>query len=556
MKNRHILISYIFLFLTIVILFLFGYLLYKRQQRIEQASAQIYDDVMRVAIDVPTPEQNVVERVVTSSQLWRPIQEKVENTVVQIFSQIAELDLLQPYKTPKQGTSSGSGFFINADGDIITNAHVIDQASAIWIQIPALGKRVLDVEVLGVSPERDLALLRLTPDSLQQIKDELGTVPYLKIGDSDKVLRSDEVLALGYPLGQQSLKSTTGVVSGFEHRWIQTSAPINPGNSGGPLLNTQGEVVGVNNANIPGAQNVGYAIPISQLEIILPDLYKVKLLRKPFLGIVFNNATDALTEYLGNPAPGGAYIVEVVSNSTLDKAGVKRGDMLYEINNHRLDIFGEMRVPWSEDKVSLIDYVSRISIGEEIKLVVYRNGERKELKAIFEQAESQGVSEFYPGYEELDYEVFGGMVITPLTINHLQLLGSHAPGLAKYMDMKNRNEPTLIITHIFPSSHLYRSRAVAVGSTIHEVNGIKVSNLHEFRNALQQKGDNKFFTMRLSDNVARRSENVIVALEWDKLIEQEPKLAHDYRYPMTNTTKELLAAAQANKALQKATKTA
>src|SRR5690606_31236739 len=122
------------------------------------------------------------------------------------------------------------------------------------------------------------------------------------------------------------------------------------------------------------------------------------LLRKPFLGIVFNNATDALTEYLGNPAPGGAYIVEVVSNSTLDKAGVKRGDMLYEINNHRLDIFGEMRVPWSEDKVSLIDYVSRISIGEEIKLVVYRNGERKELKAIFEQAESQGVSEFYPGY--------------------------------------------------------------------------------------------------------------------------------------------------------------
>ena len=90
----------------------------------------------------------------------------------------------------------------------------------------------------------------------------------------------------------------------------------------------------------------------------------MKLLRKPFLGVLFNNATDSLTEYLGNPQPGGCYVVEVVPGSTLDKAGIKRGDMIYEINGNRLDIFGEMNVPWAEDKVSLVDYVRAFRLGK------------------------------------------------------------------------------------------------------------------------------------------------------------------------------------------------
>lgn len=526
------------------------YNLYKRQQSIEQACAQICDDVS-IAIDhEAVVKENIIERVVSSTQLWRPIQERVADTVVQIFSQIAEFDLLQPYKTPTQGTSCGSGFFINAEGDLLTNAHVVDQATSIWIQIPSLGKRILDVEIVGVSPERDIALLRLTQDSKKIVTDELGSIPFLSFGDSDKVRRSDEVMALGYPLSQQSVKSTTGVVSGHENRWIQTSAALNPGNSGGPLLNSQGQIVGVNNANVPGAQNVGYAIPGNEVQTIVPDLYKTKLLRKPFLGIVFNNATDALTDYLGNPAPGGAYVVEVVKGSTLDKAGIQRGDMIYKMNDYKLDIFGEMRVPWSEDKISLIDYVSRLTIGQDINLVVYRHGERKEVIAKFEETQMPAVSEVYPGYETVDYEVFGGLVVTQLSLNHLQLLGSRAPGLAKYMNMKKRSEPALIITHIFPSSYAYRSRAVAVGNTIHEVNGIPVKTLTEYRAALKQSAKDPYWVLRFADNVARRSENVIVALPWHQLTEQEPLLARDYRYPMTQTARELVEAAQANKQLQ------
>lgn len=549
MRHRSIAVASLF----VIILALVSLLLYKgvaRYQHIEAMYQELSDKINAGNYAKSNQTQQVVERIISSAQLWRPIQENVADTVVQIFSQVAEIDLLQPYKTPSQGTSSGSGFFINAEGDIVTNAHVIDQAKALWIQIPSLGKRIIDVEVVGVSPERDIALLRVTEKSKEIIRKELGTIPWLTLGDSDILRRSDEVMGLGYPLGQQSLKSTTGVISGYENHWIQTSAPLNPGSSGGPLLNGQGSVIGINNAGIVKAQNVGYAIPINEVKTILPDLYKVKLLRKPFLGIIFNNATDELTDYLGNPQPGGAYVVEVVKDSTLEKAGVLRGDMIYEMNGHRLDIFGEMRVPWSEDKISLIEYVTRLTIDQDIMLVVYRNGERKEIRAKFQQTENSVISEIYPGYQEVDYEVFGGMVVMPLSLNHLQLLGARAPGLAKYMDVQQRATATLILTHIFPSSHVYRSRAVAVGSTIQSVNGIDVTTLEEYRAALKKSAQGKYLVLRLSDNVARRSDNVIIALEWNKLIDQEVQLSRDYRYPMTSMAQELVEAAHANKVVQ------
>jgi serine protease Do len=338
----------------------------------------------------------VIEKIVTKTEMWRPIQEKVRDTVVQVFSQIVRFDLLQPYKTPAQSSACGSAFFINADGDLITNAHVINQAQAVWIQIPSLGKRIVDVNVVGLSVERDIALLRLSPQDREYLKTKLGgAIPFLSFGDSDKVRRADEVMALGYPLGQQSLKSTTGVISGREHTYFQFSAAINPGNSGGPLLNTHGDVIGINSAGILEAQNVAYMIPINDVNIILPDLYTTKLVRKPFLGILFNNATETLTEFLGNPHPGGCYIVEIVKNSTLWKAGVKTGDMLYEINGHKVDEFGEMSVPWGEDKISIMDYVGRLSVGDDVHLVIYRKGKRMRISVKFDQTQLPGIHRIY-----------------------------------------------------------------------------------------------------------------------------------------------------------------
>src|SRR5699024_2260068 len=122
----------------------------------------------------------------------------------------------------------------------------------------------------------------------------------------------------------------------------------------------------------------------------------------------------------------------------LDKAGVKRGDMIYQLNGHKIDVYGEMNVPWSEDKISIVDYVSRLSIGQDVSLVLYRNGTRKEVTVTFGQIDDMAIRTVYPGLEPIDYEVLCGMVVMPLTINHIQLLAPAATGLARYAEMKYR----------------------------------------------------------------------------------------------------------------------
>ena len=511
---------------------------YQYQIMLKSMLARIPNESFAQVNEPKTPK--VVEKIVGKSNAWRPVQEAVKDTVVQVFSNVAEFDFKQPYKTPRQYTSTGSGFFVNEDGDLITNFHVIDQARAIWIQIPSLGKRIVDVEVVGVSPDRDIALLRLTKKGKDVIQRELGKVPHLALGNSDFIRRSDEVMALGYPLGQQSLKSTTGVISGREGNLIQMSAAINPGNSGGPLLNVNGEVVGINTAAVMNAQNVGYIIPINELRVVLPDLYKVRLLRKPFLGVLFTNATESLTEYLGNPLPGGCYVTEVIKNSTLQNAGVKRGDMIYEINGHKIDVYGDMSVVWSEDKISLVDYVSRLSIGQDVNLLVYRNGERKEITIKFSQAQLPAVHKVYPGFEEMDYEVFGGMVVMPLTMNHVYQFSKTAPGLIRFTEMKNQAEPALIVTHIFPTSQLYRTRTLMPGATLNEVNGVKVTTLEEFRSAITNVKDGKL-TILASDQVARASDNVLIVLPFDNVLQEQTVLAMDYKFPISTHVREILA---------------
>jgi serine protease Do len=511
----------------------------ERQRSVETSLRDLEKAFVTRHTTLAADETQVVERVISSSQLWRPVQEKVKDTVVQVFSQIVEFDYLQPYRVPSQGQAYGSGFFINDQGDLLTNAHVVDQAKSVWIQIPTLGKRILDVEVVGVSPERDIALLRVKPADLAVIKSVLGAVPYLPLGDSDDIHRSDEVMALGYPLGQQSLKSTTGVISGREHNFIQMSAAINPGNSGGPLLNSTGQVIGINSAAITNAQNVGYMIPINDAKLVLSDLYKGGLLRKPFLGLLFSNASDYLTEYLGNPAPGGCYVVEVVHDSPLERAGVKRGDMVYEVNGCPIDIFGEMSVSWTEDKISIVDFVSRLLTGEKIELVVYRKGKRKTFSVAFDQTSLPTVRKVYPGYEEIDYEIFGGMVIMQLSLNHIHGLSESVPGLAKYADLSTQSKSILLVTHIFPTSHVARLRSLAVGSTLHEVNNKEVCTLDDFRKAVRAGSGEKFFTMRVSDNVARVTDNIFISLPYQKIAEQEAELVRDYKCPLTPLSKEI-----------------
>ncbi|MBY0109518.1 MAG: trypsin-like peptidase domain-containing protein [Candidatus Babeliaceae bacterium] len=483
---------------------------------------------------------------------WSDIQPKVKDTVVQVWVQKIDFNWLEPYKTPQQGLSTGSGFFIDEKGSFITNFHVVNGSVAVEVQIPSMGKQRLLSKVIALNPDRDLALVRLTQESLERVKDTLGFIPYLRFGNSDTVRRSDEIMTLGYPLGQQSLKSTTGVVSGREHidghYMIQISAPINPGNSGGPSVDQDAQVVGVNTAGFAAAhaQNVNYIIPSNEVtqflkhaeQVHCEDNKDITFLRKPFLGVHFNPASESLTTFLKNPLPGGLYVVETYKNSPLQKAGVIAGDMIYDIDGHRLDIYGEMNVPWCEDKVSIVDYVSRLMLGDKIHITVYRNGKPLRLSFVFDQCELPAVRQRFPPYEKIDYELFGGMVFMDLALDHISHLIQSAPHLSKYMDFKNQLEPAVVLAHVLPDSVALRSHVLMRGQIIKEINGVEVKNLVDVRNALRKSIGSDHVTLKTA-------EKMFVALPFKKMLEDEDKLSRMLFYTITPFTQELMKADRA-----------
>lgn len=486
----------------------------------------------------PQDGTQVIERIV-AAQPWSEVQKLAKDTVVQIIAQTAEINILKPYETPRQGGGFGSGFFISNQGEIITNVHVVDQAQAVWIKIPSLGKAILPVEVIGKAPERDLALLKITQDGLAILERELGqrTTPFLQLGDSDLVHRADEVLALGYPLGQSSLKSTSGVVSGREDlggkHYIQISSPINPGSSGGPALNNVGQVIGVTVAGIVTAQNVGYIIPVNELKMILDDLRTKKLLRRPFLGVLIGNASYDLAKYLGNPVPSGCYVIDTHSYGPLAKAGIKKGDMLYEINGLTLDEFGDLRVPWSEEKIPFTDYITRLKEGQKVTVKAYRNGKEINVTFTFDTLDLAPVRKIIVGEDPIDYEIFGGMLFQPLTLNLVQALVQNNPHLIKYVDFKHQIDPALVITHIMPSSIVDRLVVVQPGAIISKVDNIPVKTMEDLRTTLKKAINKKRI-------VFETDEGALFVIHTATTLTDENRLATIYHYRLSPFMQEIL----------------
>lgn len=458
------------------------------------------------------------------------------NAVAQIFSQAAPFNWLEPYKPRDQAEIVGSGFFIDALGHMITNYHVIAEAASILVQIPGMGKEQLDIIIVGVCPERDLALLKLTDESLQKVITQLGSVEFLTIGDSDRIIRNQMIYTLGYPLGQDSLKTTQGIISGRQDimgdSYLQITAALNPGNSGGPSLNEQDEVIGINTAVAADAQSVGYIIPISDIKPIIQDLFKVKLLRRPLLGCEMNYASADMLRYYGNPEPGGLYVARVYQNTLFEKAGIQEGDMLYEIAGNAIDMYGETNVNWSEDKVSLITIVDRFNIGQQIPVIIYRSGKKIETSFVFDLSALPPTRAMFPGFEEVDYEIFGGMIVMPLTLNHLTRFAELDPFLMRYRQREHQQYPELLISCIFANTQLHKARTAYPGDLIDQINGIEVRTLQSFRKAVATKKD--FLTIKTKNKK-------FTVLDMDKILREEVALIDEYHYTPSSLLTTFLA---------------
>ena len=268
----------------------------------------------------------------------------------------------------REAVGQGSGFLISADGHVVTNHHVIDQASEITVLTH--GGESYTATLVGVDPKTDLALLKIEADE---------ALPYLRFGDSDAARAGDWVLAIGNPFGLGG-SATAGIISargrdlraGPYDDFIQIDAPINRGNSGGPVFNTDGEVIGVNSMIYsPNGGNVGigFAIPSSLVAGVIADLQENGQVERGWLGVQIQSVTEEIADGLGLEDEGGALIARVEPGSPADDAGLKAGDVVLEYDGKTIDTVRD-----------LTRLVADSEADEKVKLGLLRNGKRTEQK--------------------------------------------------------------------------------------------------------------------------------------------------------------------------------
>lgn len=328
------------------------------------------------------------EKVVTEESDVINVVKNVGPSVVTVSATVPARPVIQfsPFGGLSEGTQEGtpqdigSGFIVSSDGLIVTNKHVVSDTSLTYKVSTSDGKSY-DVKQISRDPNNDIAILKIDTTGLKPVE----------LGDSSKLQVGQFVIAIGTALGEFRNTVTTGVVSGLGRgidaggdftgyverldNVIQTDAAINPGNSGGPLLNSAGQVIGINVAVAQGANNVAFSIPINTVKDAL-NSFKAngKFPAKAYLGVEYQMLTQQSA--LLNNVPQGAYVVSVVSGSPAEKAGIQSGDIIFKVDGNNLTDAGG----------GLAKIVAGKKVGDSLKLSVWTNGNQKDVTVVLSEA--------------------------------------------------------------------------------------------------------------------------------------------------------------------------
>lgn len=318
--------------------------------------------------------------------------ERTENSVVQVSS-----------SDPDEQGRLGTGFIYDDNGHIVTNHHVISGAET--LDVTFVDGTIYRARVLGSDPYTDLAVLYVA----EAPKENLVPLP---LADSSKIRVGESVAAIGNPFGLSS-SMTSGIVSGmgrlipsqeagplqfFIPDIIQTDAPINPGNSGGPLLNTRGQVIGINTAirSSTGAfEGIGFAVPSNTISKIVPVLIEKGSFRHPWVGISGTDMTPGLAKALGiEEEPRGVLVVEVVEGSPAHKAGIRDGDRQTRVDGRNINLGGDIILEIDGNPVRKLDdvlvYLQREkTVGDTLDVTILRDGRVQNVEILLEARPAQ-----------------------------------------------------------------------------------------------------------------------------------------------------------------------
>jgi len=336
-----------------------------------------------VIVVTPTPlPLEMLEAVDVGEQLVINVYEQVSPAVVHIASRVTTMSFFWG-PIPQEGT--GSGFVIDKTGHIVTNNHVVEGADEVHVTL-ADGTRV-PAEVVGTDPYNDLAVIEIDvpPEKLYPV--ELGSSTDLRVGQ--------RAIAIGNPFGLDRTL-TTGVISSLGrplevesgrviYNVIQTDAAINPGNSGGPLLDSRGQVIGVNTAIQTGAENIGFAVPVDTVKRVVPELIETGHYRHPWLGAPGYSVDSELAQSLGLAVEKGILVAQIYRGSPAAKAGLRGGNREVIVGNRRIIAGGDIIVAIDERPVKnnedLTVYLeTETQVGQVVELTILRGDQEMTVK--------------------------------------------------------------------------------------------------------------------------------------------------------------------------------
>jgi S1-C subfamily serine protease len=431
-------------------------------------------------------------------------QQKLLQGIVRIHAYGRPVDVSKPFLVADRSKGVGTGMFVHPPSSsdllyILTCSHCVDMADTVTIMLPLMGMTEYPANVVSILPAYDLAILSISMPS--PIRDQTQILP---VGSSSNLKLGQKLTAVGYPLGGTAIKASDGVYAGFQER-LQHTVSISPGNSGGPLMNENGEIVGVNNSGIlsPTASNVGFAVPIECYELMKGEMFKPsptgppssdRVIQIPLFGFEYAPITRSHARAVGAAScltkqgydAGGVQIITVIKGSPMDEAGLNVDDILVEFDGQPIDTIGELDVNWNYQKVRLQDVLARSVEKRTYTCRIWKASTQTcaTLEAQPRVFTPGALRTLHPPYDTVPYLVVVGLVIMPLVSNHATYPATMSTYLCKKMN--ELAEAHLIVSHVFNGTIAQIEGPLVAGDELSHINNREVNTLNDVRDALPQ----------------------------------------------------------------------